>query len=230
MGSSISYEYGSSPNNKGAINYARNLHVLKELPTIKATLYAERHGTYAFGAILIRTLGPICLIIGLILSGLALKDSIFLTNSFGSQSRLIDAQITPPGVNISDYDNQGGIEDPLQYVFQASEIPAIQQWSIRAGQWGRRFAMTLNLPDALNMPENSLVFVKNTSTSWKNANNAWTTEPTSNQQRLNIRPLSSGNYLNTITLDRYRDDVFIAAKDMDGIQKWYPALLMDGAI
>lgn len=174
---------------------------------------------------MIRILGPLCLIVGLILSGIALKDSILLTAAFGTQSRLVDAQITPAGVSINGFGR--GITDENQYRFNASSHPSIQQWNIRAGQWGRRYNTSLKLPDSTTMPENAMIFVKNTNAEWKNAMNQWE-QPDTN---LIIRPTSASDApLNEISLGPFQDDVFIAAKDMNGIQKWYPALLMDGAI
>ena len=213
------------PNNKGAINYARNLHISNELPTIKSTLYFDRHGSKAYGAIFIRILGPLCIILGLIFSALALKDSILLTAAFGTQSRLVDAQVPPPGVTIAGF--SPGITDQNQYNFVASSHPNIQQWNIRAGQWGQRFDTSLLLPNATQVPENAMVFVKNTNAEWKDELNQWQ-GPNKN---LIVQPTNQNEtLLNTISLSPFQDKVFIAAKDLDGIQKWYPALLMDGAI
>lgn len=205
------HDYGITPSKRGALNYARDAAINRALPYYKQLLHAERGGPGHKVAYIIRLATPTLLFLGLITSFIAFYLGITTSSAYGMQSVLVDsisAQIT----------------DPEAYKFKANTAPTMQQWAIRAGEWGTAQTITLNLPDANKMKNDALVFVRNTSTeSYNHIAN----------------PVSVNDYTASIqvkgpefthTLAKRESSVYISAKDANGVQRWYPALLMSGAI
>jgi hypothetical protein len=217
------HDYGSTPSRQGAINYARDLNIARALPIIKETLYSEHHNQNVFWNTLIRVLGPVFLLGAVVFSGLAFSKALNNTNAFGLQSKLVDTL-----VSVGNPNTFNGVDDPALYSFSASSAPPMQQWALRSGQWGSARSMTLALPNPTEMPENSLVFVRNTSAKWKNASNEW--QGPSTFPLLVQISTAEGVPLTPVSLNAFNDDVFISAKNQSGKQEWYPALLMDGAL
>jgi hypothetical protein len=207
------HDYGFTPSKRGALNYARDAAINRALPYYKQFLHAERKGPGHKFAYLIRLAAPTLLFLGLVTSFLAFYLGITASAAYGMQSILVDSTSAP-------------ITDPEAYKFKASSEPSMQQFALRAGEWGTAQTITLTLPPASEMKNDALVFVRNTSTESYNFNS----NPVSvNDYTASIQVKGPASAF-THTLGKRESSVYISSKDANGVQRWYPALLMSGAI
>jgi hypothetical protein len=205
------HDYGFTPSQKGALNFARDSAISRALPYYKQLLKAEKKGPGHKISYLIRLAAPSLLIIGLVTAFIAFYIGLTTADAYGLQSIIVDSTSAP-------------ITDVSAYQFTAKTAPTMQQWSMRAGEWGSSSTITLNLPLAAEMQKDALVYVRNTSTETYN----YTANPVSvNSGTRSIQVKGLGF---TDTLGKRESKVYIAAKDSTGVQRWYPAYLMSGAI
>lgn len=203
--------FGNKPNFKGLEKYVLERHVSNSIKPWKELLHAQKHIPGQGLKIFIAILGPMILIIGLICSFTALYLSTNATRGYGLQNILVDSTISSGDIPL-------GSE---KYQVDASSTAKVQLFSLRAGEWGRNDIITLTLPNANLMKEDgSVIYVRNTSIE---------TITSDNQVSLTIPNIKvTAGSQGIITIPARQNYNFINSNDLNGVPKWYPALLMDG--
>lgn len=202
--------YGNKPNIAGIQKYIREKHIANSIAPWKELLHEQKHVPNQILKVIVHLLGPFLLIIGLISSFVALYLSVNRSKSYGLQNILVDSIDNPIPASSSKYN------------VSASQTSKKQIYSLRGGEYGRSQNIILTLPSATLTDEGTIIYVRNTGIETITASN------TINTQTPDVTVIPGTQ--TSLTLQSRKNINLICSSELNGVKKWYPALLPDGAI